>query len=94
MARMINADKLIKELEEKVEFCKRMAKETTGDVRIGFIAEMTAYEILIVTVKAGAVDISTLYEDCENGAEDDVVLGWNRAIDKVAEVMKAGGKDE
>lgn len=37
--------------------------------------------------------ISALYEDCENGAEDDIVLGWNRAIDKVREVIKAGGVD-
>ena len=34
--------------------------------------------------------ISTLYEDCENGAADDVVLGWNKALDKVRELLKAG----
>ena len=34
--------------------------------------------------------ISTLYEDCMNGAADDVALGWNRAIDKVRELLKAG----
>lgn len=38
--------------------------------------------------------ITALYEDCENGAEDDVVLGWNRAIDKVREVIKAGGNND
>ncbi len=36
--------------------------------------------------------ISALYEDSENGAEDDAVLGWNRALDKIREIMKEGGK--
>lgn len=34
--------------------------------------------------------ISALYEDCENGAADDIILGWNRALDKVMEIIKGG----
>jgi hypothetical protein len=50
-----------------------------------------------VEIRNKAIDdieqqISTLYEDSQNGCEDDVVLGWNKALDKVREVIKAGGK--
>lgn len=37
--------------------------------------------------------ISALYEDIHNGAGDDVMLGWNRALDKVREIIKAGVVD-
>ena len=36
--------------------------------------------------------IRALYEDCENGAEDDIVLGWNRAIDRVLQVIEEVAK--
>ena len=37
--------------------------------------------------------ISALYKDCLNGTAGDDVLAWNKALDKVIEVIKAGGKE-
>ena len=38
--------------------------------------------------------ISALYKDCLNGTAGDDVLAWNKALDKVIEVIKAGGNND
>lgn len=83
-------------LNETIKWARDLAY---GDFCDMSFAEAQRYENIANWLEAyqdilnSLEQISALYEDCENGAEDDIVLGWNRAIDRVREIIKEGVVD-